>query len=59
MRSRSRLAVALELLEADALDELADEHALARERADHLGHDDERVPAKMRASERWFWASSS
>ncbi len=37
------LGAFLELLEADALDELADEHPLARERADDLGDDDERV----------------
>ena len=40
-----RLRVALDLLEADALDELGDEHALARERRDHVGHEDERVAA--------------
>ena len=40
------LRAVLQLLEADALDELADEHALARERADDLGHDDERVAAR-------------
>ena len=37
------LRAGLELLEADAGDELAHQHALARERADHVGHDDERV----------------
>ena len=40
------LRALLELLEADAADVLADEHALARQRADHLGHDDERVPGE-------------
>jgi hypothetical protein len=49
----------LELLEADCPDELADQHALARERADHVGDDDEGCPRKIRASDRWFWASSS
>ena len=37
------LPAPLQLLEADAVHELRDEHALARERADHAGHDDERV----------------
>ena len=46
MRSRSACERCLELLEADAVDELADEHALARERADDFRHHDERVPAR-------------
>ena len=37
------LRTGLQLLEADAAHELADEHPLARERADDVGHDDERV----------------
>jgi hypothetical protein len=37
------LRVALELLETDSAHELADHDALARERADDLGHDDERM----------------
>src|SRR6185437_659892 len=37
------LRASLQLLEADAVHELADEHALARERGDDAGHVDERV----------------
>ena len=33
------LRAALQLLEADAADELADEHPLARERGDDVGHE--------------------
>src|ERR1700709_1393303 len=40
------LRATLQLLEPDADDELRDEHALARERADHLRHDDERMPGE-------------
>ena len=38
-----RLRVALELLEADAVHELAHQHALARELGDDMRHEDERV----------------
>ena len=41
-----RLRIALELLEARALDELADDHALARQARDDVRHDDERVAAE-------------
>ena len=54
-----RLRVALQLLEAGALDELGDQHALARERGDDVGHDDERVAAEDPRERRWFCASSS
>src|SRR5580704_17383450 len=37
------LRVALELLKTDSAHELADHHALARERTDDLGYNDERV----------------
>ena len=43
MRSRSSWRPRLELLETDAVDEVADEHTLAGQRADDLGHEDERV----------------
>jgi len=40
------LRAVLELLEADAADELAHQHPLARETADHVGDDDERMPGE-------------
>ena len=48
-RSRSAAGRALQLLEADAVDELADEHPLARERGDDVRHVDEGVTPVERA----------
>ena len=53
------LGTGLQLLEARAADELAHEDPLARERATTSGTKMNGCPAKIRDSERWFWASSS